>query len=146
MNCVKQTLWSKIQVNRAHHVHQRKHNRRTLKWSVRKSKLRWLQSVLGSGSTMTYPLRHGYSLNLIYVPTMRSESTFWESPSTIPTSILLLDSIDPLSKQRILIQKLIFLAKLLQRYDGFSLHIFRTLGSQDVYEVSLVQPCHSLKS
>lgn len=26
--------------------HQRKHNRRTLKWLVRKSKLRWLQSVL----------------------------------------------------------------------------------------------------
>ena len=51
----------------------------------------------------------------------------------------------PSVKARILIRKLTFLAKLLERDDGLSSHVFRTLASDDVYEVSLIQQCRSLE-
>ena len=52
----------------------------------------------------------------------------------------------PSIKARILIWKLTFLAKLLEKSDGgLSGQVFRTLASHDVYEVSLVQQCHSLE-
>jgi hypothetical protein len=51
----------------------------------------------------------------------------------------------PSVNARILIRKLTFLAKLLERDDSLSSHIFRTLASDDVYEISLIQQCCSLE-
>ena len=51
----------------------------------------------------------------------------------------------PSVKARILLRKLTFLAKVLERDDGLSSHVFRTLASEDVYNVSLVQQCRSLE-
>ena len=46
---------------------------------------------------------------------------------------------------RILIRKLNFLAKLLDKSDALSAQVFRTLACDDVYKVSLVQQCRSLE-
>ena len=43
------------------------------------------------------------------------------------------------------IQTLALLASLLERDNGLGSHVFRTLASDDVYEGSLVQQCHSLE-
>ena len=51
----------------------------------------------------------------------------------------------PSVKARVLIRKLTFLAKLLERDDVLSSHVFRTLASTNVYEVSLVQQCRVLE-
>ena len=53
----------------------------------------------------------------------------------------------PSVKARILLRKLTYLAKVLEREDGLSSHvlIFRTLASEDVYGASLVQQCSSLE-
>ena len=51
----------------------------------------------------------------------------------------------PSVKARILIRKLTFLAKLLEEDDSLSSQVFRTLASDDVYEISLVQQCHFLE-
>ena len=51
----------------------------------------------------------------------------------------------PSVKARILTRKLAFLAKLLERDDCLSSHVFRTLASEDVYEISLVQQCRFLE-
>ena len=51
----------------------------------------------------------------------------------------------PSVKARILRRKLTFLAKLLEEDDCLSLHVFRTLASEDVYEISIVQQCHFLE-
>lgn len=53
---------------------------------------------------------------------LRLESAFWESPGTTPTLVLLLDCIVSLSMQ-------VFPAKLFERDDGLSLHVFQTLAS-----------------
>ena len=51
----------------------------------------------------------------------------------------------PSVKARILCRKLTFLAKLLEEDDCLSSHVFRTLASEDVYEISIVQQCHFLE-
>ena len=51
----------------------------------------------------------------------------------------------PSVKARILLRKLTFLAKVLESDDILSSHVFRTLASEDVYNVSLVQQCRSLE-
>ena len=51
----------------------------------------------------------------------------------------------PSVKARVLIRKLTFLAKLLERDDVLSSCVFRTLASTDVYEISLVQQCRVLE-
>ena len=51
----------------------------------------------------------------------------------------------PSVKGRVLIRKLTFLAKLLERDDVFSSRVFRTLASTNVYEISLIQQCHVLE-
>ena len=51
----------------------------------------------------------------------------------------------PSVKARILTHKLTFLAKLLERDDCLSFRVFRTLVSEDVYEISLVQQCRFLE-
>ena len=51
----------------------------------------------------------------------------------------------PSVKARVLIRKLTFLAKLLERDDVLSSRVFRTLASTNVYEISLVQQCRVLE-
>ena len=51
----------------------------------------------------------------------------------------------PSVKARVLCRKLTFLAKLLEEDDCLSSHVFRTLASEDVYEISIVQQCHFLE-
>ena len=51
----------------------------------------------------------------------------------------------PSVKARILLRKLTFLAKVLEKDDDLSSYVFRTFASEDVYRVSLVQQCHSLE-
>ena len=51
----------------------------------------------------------------------------------------------PSVRCRILIRKLGFLAKLLSSDDKLSSQVFRTLASDDVYNVSLIQQSHSLE-
>ena len=51
----------------------------------------------------------------------------------------------PSVKARILLLKLTFLAKVLERDDVLSPHVLRTLASEDVYNVSIVQQCCSLE-
>lgn len=48
-------------------------------------------------------------------------------------------------KARILLRKLGFLAKLLSSDNGIGSQVFRTLSSNDVYEISIVQQCRSLE-
>ena len=52
----------------------------------------------------------------------------------------------PSVKARILIRKLKFLARVLVNDDNISSRVFRTLASDDVYEISLVQQCRFLES
>ena len=46
---------------------------------------------------------------------------------------------------RILLRKLTFLAKVLERDEGLSSYVFQTLELEDVSRVSLVQQCRSLE-
>ena len=47
----------------------------------------------------------------------------------------------PTVKARILLCKLVFLAKRLSSESGISTQVFRTLSTDNVYEISLVQQC-----
>ena len=51
----------------------------------------------------------------------------------------------PTVKARILLRKLGFLAKLLSSESGISTQVFRTLSTDNVYEISLVQQCRLLE-
>ena len=51
----------------------------------------------------------------------------------------------PSVKARILCQKLTFLAKLLEDDDCLSSQVFRTLASDDIYDISIVQQCRLLE-
>ena len=51
----------------------------------------------------------------------------------------------PSVKARILCRKLTLLAKLLVDDDCVSSQVFRTLASDDVYEISIIQQCHFLE-
>ena len=51
----------------------------------------------------------------------------------------------PTVKNRILLRKLGFLAKLLSSESGISTQVFQTLSTDNVYEISLVQQCRLLE-
>ena len=68
------------------------------------------------------------------------------SGNTTPTSVTLLDCTGFGQSKDSHPEVDLYMAKLLERNEGLNLQVFRTLASDNVYEIILVQQCHSLNN